>query len=136
MISIYSSRIRLPPHSCSVLKALQFAHRNLIGRTGLRLCLREFLHILSALNPSQNSHMFSHVKSGSIPGISSPADTGDIIGFSIRTVYCKQKIRNFSPQRCFPVHRAFTHISFQKNVICSAPSGSSSINSISSCEHR
>ena len=61
--------------------------------------------------------MSANRESGSEARVSSPADTWDIIGFSIGTVHCDQKIRDLTSERCLPVDRRFTDITVQKDLV-------------------
>ena len=44
-------------------------------------------------------------------------DSDFVIGFSVRSINCHQKICDLSSQRCFSVYRRFTDISVQKDLI-------------------
>ena len=66
---------------------------------------RQLLYIFPALDSSKYLDMLSHLKCRCKSCISSPADTGDIIRFPIRTVDCKQKICNFPSKRCLSINR-------------------------------
>lgn len=58
-------------------------------------------HVLPALDPAPDQYMPAYFKSRSISGISSPAYTWYVIGFSVRSIDCHQKICDLSSQRCF-----------------------------------
>ena len=100
-----------------LLNIFQFAHRNFIGYPFFCLIFTDSFHIFPALNSAPDQHMSAYFKSRSISGISSPAYTWYVIGFSVRTVDCHQKIRNLSSKRSFSVYRRFADIPVQKNLI-------------------
>ena len=100
-----------------LLNIFQFAHRNFIGYPFFCLVFTDPFHVLSALDPAPDQYMPAYFKSRSISGISSPAYTWYVIGFSVRSIDCHQKICDLSSQRCFSVYRWFTDISVQKDLI-------------------
>ena len=101
-----------------IFLVVQLADRHLIGNALFRFFLIYFFHIFSALNPSPDLGMTSHLKARCKTGVSAPADTGNIIRLSIRAVDCYQQVRNLSSQRRFSVNRRFTYVTIQLNLIC------------------
>lgn len=61
--------------------------------------------------------MAPHLKSGGEPGVSPPANAGNIIRFSVGPVHCQQHIRNLSSQRSSPVNRRLADVTVQKNLV-------------------
>lgn len=100
-----------------LLNIFQFTHRNFIGNPFFCFVFTNPFHVLPALDPAPDQYMPAYFKSRSISGISSPAYTWYVIGFSVRSIDCHQKICDLSSQRCFSVYRRFTDISVQKDLI-------------------
>ena len=96
---------------------LQLAYRNLISDPFLCFIFPGSFYIFPALNPAPDQNMPAHFESGSIACISSPADAGYVVRFSIRSVYCQKQICDFPSKRCLTIYRRFADKSVQKYLV-------------------
>ncbi len=87
--------------NCKYPIHIQFAHRYLISSPSLCLIFPNTFHILPALDSSPYQNVSAYFKSRGIAGISSPANTRDIVTFSIRSVHCKEADRQSLFQAVF-----------------------------------
>ena len=96
---------------------LQLADGHLIGNPFFKLVLPDFFQILTTLHSAPDFAALSHVEAAGETGVASPADTGDIIGFSVRPVYGQEHVGNFPSQRSLSVNRFLADIAVQINLI-------------------